>query len=352
MDEVTPEAAPDERPEVAAPIVPVLEVVDRDGQVRQAHRITAWPLRIGRALDNDVSLSDPHIAPHHLQIDMAESGLQLRALDTWNGVQIGGKRLRGGEQQALNDDATQPIELIAGRTRLRLRRPGERLAPELPLAAAATRTRRFGPTLLAGAAVIAALSFNTWLDSDPDTFVRSLGAMALTASVSAAIWCGLWALLSKTFTRQTHIGWHIKVFLIASFAWLVADAVPDLLSFSLSWPGAGDFGFIAGYAVGAAALYFHLLAVEPAKPRLLRGVALLAFLTGVSLSLWFNQQRTDRVGAELYMSHLFPPALRLAKPVPVDRFVDGLAGLQARLDRKAKEAPVGDSGNGGGDGEE
>jgi len=351
MGEVTPEPAADEPHEVAAPIAPVLEVLDRDGQVRQAHRITAWPLRVGRALDNDVPLSDPHVAPHHLQIGSGPEGLELTALDTWNGVQFGGKRLRSGEKQMLGGDA-EPVELTAGRTRLRLRRAGERLAPELPLAAAATRTRRFGPTLLAGAAVIAALSFNTWLDSDPDTFVRSLGAMALTASVSAAIWCGLWALLSKTFTRQTHIGWHIKVFLIASFAWLVADAVPDLLSFSLSWPGAGDFGFIAGYAVGAAALYFHLLAVEPAKPRLLRGVAVLAFLTGVSLSLWFNQQRTDRVGAELYMSHLFPPALRLAKPVPVDRLVEGLAGLQARLDRKAKEAPIGDSGNGGSDGEE
>ena len=81
-------------------------------------------------------------------------------------------------------------------------------------------------------------------------------------------------------------------------------------------------------------------------PRLLRGVAVTAFAVGIALSLWFNFQRSDRLGAELYMSHLFPPALRLAKPVATERFVDGLAPLQAVLDKRAKEPPHGDGGDG------
>ena len=47
------------------------------------------------------------------------------------------------------------------------------------------------------------------------------------------------------------------------------------------------------------------------------------------------------------MSHLFPPALRLAKPVAADRFVEALAPLQAVLDKKAKEPPSGDSSGAG-----
>ena len=30
----------------------IVELLDRDGQVRQSQRVLAWPLRIGRALDN------------------------------------------------------------------------------------------------------------------------------------------------------------------------------------------------------------------------------------------------------------------------------------------------------------
>jgi hypothetical protein len=69
----------------------------------------------------------------------------------------------------------------------------------------------------------------------------------------------------------------------------------------------------------------------------MRAVAATGFVVGVALTLWFNVQRTGRLGEELYMNHLFPPALRLARPVPVDRFVDGLAPMQAILDRQAKE---------------
>lgn len=323
----------------------VIEVLDRDGQVRQSQRVLAWPLRIGRALDNDLTLPDPHLAPHHCLLDMDAQGLALQALDTANGVQFGKRRVRAGERATLPDDGT-PLELVAGRTRLRLRRAGESLAPELPLEAVATRTRRFGPTLAAGAALALALGFVTWLDSDPDTFARALGAAALTAVMGAAVWIALWSLLSKTFTRQTAAGWHLKVFLIGSLAWMVAGTVPELLAFSLSWPALSDFGFVAGHAVAAATLYYHLLAVEPARPKLMRGVAIAALLGGIGLTLWSNHQRSDRLGSDLYLSNLYPPALRLARPVPADRFVDGLAALQPVLDKKAKEAPTGDAGGG------
>jgi hypothetical protein len=321
----------------------LLEVLDRDGQVRQTHVVQRWPLRIGRALDNDVVLADPHVAPQHLRVDHGEAGLVLEIGDSANGVLAGRRRLRRGEQLALGDRVT-PEDWIVGRTHLRLRLPEHAVAPELPLASATTHTRRFGPTLVAFVVLIAALSFNTWLETDPELLARTLGGMLLATGMGIAVWCGLWALLSKTFTRQTYFGWHLKVFLIASVAWLLCDNVPDLLGFALSWPWISDFGYVSTYAVAAAALYFHLLAVEPARPRLLRGVALVAFVVGVTLSLWFNYQRNERLGAELYMSHLFPPVLRLVRPVAADRFIDGLTPLQAVLDKHAKEPPRGDVG--------
>jgi hypothetical protein len=336
--------------EVTAPLG-LLEVLDRDGQVRQTLIVRHWPLRVGRALDNDVVLADPHVAPHHLSVSPGDAGLVLQVGESFNGVLAGDRRLRGGEQLALADGLV-PEDWTVGRTHLRLRLPGHAVAPELPLAAAATRARRFGPTLIAFVALFAALSFNTWLETDPDLLARTLGGMLLATGMGIAVWCGLWSLLSKTFTRQTYFGWHLKVFLIASIAWLVCDTVPDLLGFALSWPWVSDFGFVATYAVAAAALYFHLLAVEPARPRLLRGVALVAFTVGVTLSLWFNYQRNERLGAELYMSHLFPPVLRLVRPVAADRFIDGLTPLQAVLDKHAKEPPRGDGGLGGSDVEE
>ncbi len=321
----------------------VIEVLDRDGQVRQSQRVPAWPLRIGRALDNDLSLGDPHVAPHHCVIDVDAQGLVLQALHTANGVQVGTRHIGAGEREALRDDG-EAIELMAGRTRLRLRRPGDSLAPELPLAGSSALLRRTGPALAAGVALALGLAFETWLASDPDVFLRTLGSTALALLMGSAVWIALWSLLSKLFTRQTHAGWHLKVFLFSSLAWLVAGALPGMIAFALSWPWVSDFGFVAGYAIGAAALYFHLLGVEPARPKLMRGVAVAAFVLGTGLTLWNQQQRSERLGSDLYLSSFHPPALRLARPVAADAFVDGLAALQPLLDKKAKEEPSAENG--------
>ena len=320
-----------------------VEILDRDGQPRQSFAVHEWPLRIGRALDNDVVLSDAHTAAHHLSIQPTEQGLTLTIADTRNGAALGRKRLRSGDSAVLATDGA-PIELTVGRTHLRLRLPGHALAPELPLVPAASLARRALPIVLAALVLAFGTLFNAYLDTDPTGFARAAGSTLLAGLLGAAVWCAAWALMSKTFTRQAHFGWHLRVFLYAGIALMVVSALPRLLAFAFSWPWLTDFDFVGIIAVVATALYFHLLAVEPARPRLLKWAASTCAVVGVLLSLWFNLQRSDQFGDELYMNHLFPPALRVAKPVTIDAFIDGLAPLKATLDKKAKEPARSDEG--------
>ncbi|MBC7734137.1 MAG: FHA domain-containing protein [Bacteriovorax sp.] len=332
----------------------VIEILDRDGQVRQTVSVHTWPLRVGRALDNDLVLSDPHVAAHHLVVDRdpnVEGAHELRVGETRNGVFCASKRLRSGEHctLALNSDAnasasaSEWTDLMLGRTRLRLRLPGHALQPELPLAAATPLTRRLGLPLIAVLVLLVAQLFGTYLDVDPDSLARALGSMLMASLAGAVVWCGAWALLSKTFTRQARFGWHLRVFLFASIALLLVSGVPAVLAFAFSWPWMSDFSFVGTFVVGAVAIYFHLLAVEPARHSLLRWVVGLGALVGIGLTLWLNVQRTDMYGEELYMNHLFPPALRLVRPVAADRFVNGLGALKPGLDKKASEPARGDS---------
>jgi len=347
----------------------IIDILDRDGQVRQSVPVHAWPLRVGRAFDNDLVLSDPHVAAHHLVIDCdpnVEGAHELQVGDTRNGVFCASKRLRGGERCTLvldsrasadasadaNVNVSEWTDLTLGRTRLRLRLPGHALPPELPLADEIPLTRRVGPTLVAMLVLLGAQVFSTYLDVDPDSLARAVGSMLMTSLAGAVVWCGAWALLSKTFTRQARFGWHLRVFVFASIALLVAGSAPAVLAFAFSWPWMSDFSFIGTFVVGAVAVYFHLLAVEPARHHLLRWVVGVGALVGIGLTLWLNVQRTDLYGDELYMNHIFPPALRLARPVAADRFVNGLAALKPLLDKKAKEPARGDSGPGEGELEE
>jgi FHA domain len=327
-------------PPPAAPAV--LDVLDRDGQVRQTLVVHHFPLRIGRALDNDVVLADPHVAPHHVRIDAGDEGLQLVVGDTRNGVLLGALRLAAGEARAL-PAAGAAIELTLGRTALRLRLPGHTLAAELPLAAAVPGRRHAAQIVVAAVLMLAGLLFDSWLDNDPDGWPRTAISLVLGSLALAAVWAGAWALLSKTFTRVSRFSWHLRVFLLAVFALQWVGVLPHLLAFVFSWPALASFGFIATYAVAGVAFYCHLLAVEPQRPRLMRGVALAGVAAAIGLSLWQNQQRGDRLGDALYMSHLFPPALRVAQPVNTDTFMQGVVALQAGLDKSAKDKSSGDA---------
>ena len=321
----------------------LIEIIDRDGQVRQSIAVPHWPLRIGRALDNDVVLSDPHVAAHHLSIDDSETGLAVTVADTVNGAMLGSKRLRSGERVALTESG-DAIELTAGRTRLRLRLPGHALAPELAIAPTTSLKRRAAPIALAALVLLALVLFHGDLSNDPDSFTRAAGGTVLNVIVGAALWCGVWAMLSKIFTHQAHFSWHVRVFLFAALALMALNIVPPLLAFAFSWPWVTDFAFIGEIAVAAGALYFHLLAVEPARHRILKWVAVTCAIVGVALTLWFNVQRTDLFGDELYMNHLFPPAMRVAKPITTDALINGLMPLKATLDQKAREPGRGDEG--------
>ncbi len=328
-----------------APVAPValIELLDRDGHVRQSVAVAAWPLRVGRAIDNQLVLDDPHTAPHHFVVDADDAGVYVQAGDTRNGLRFAPergapRRLAAGERAAVGD---APLRLDAGDSHLRLRLAAHALAPERPLAAARGHAASIGSTLAVVGAALALLVFLRWLDTDPDLFTRALGSTAVTASTAVLAWCGAWALVSKVFTRRSHFFWHLRVLLLAVIAAQALEALANLAAFALSWPWVSDYAFVLGYAAGAAMVYFHVLGIEPRRPRRLAAAALGLFVAAIGVSLWFNRQANDQFGEELYMSHLFPPALRLARPLDSERFLQRVAPLQGRLDELARRKDSG-----------
>jgi len=320
--------------------IALLEVLDRDDHVKHYLPVAAWPVSAGRALDNDLVLDDPHIAAHHFRVDADEGGVFVQVGDTLNGLRAAGRRLGTGERIAVGDT---PLRMDVGDSHLCLRLAHHAVPPERPLYTPRSVWHAAWPPLAAGVLVLAVLLFGTWLDTDPDELTRALGTMLVGALTAGIVWCAGWSLVSKIFTRRSHFWWHVRVMLIGVLAIDLVGAAAQLLAFSLSWPVASDFTFVPIYAIAATMLYFHVLGVEPKRPVRMRAVAFGMFLAGTSLALWFNHQNRDQFGDELYMNHLFPPALRLARTVDTPTFVKGLGALQAPLDDKAKKR------DGGGD---
>lgn len=328
-------------------ILALLDLLDRDGHVRQSLPVTAWPVRVGRAIDNDLVLDDAHIAPHHFTLFADDEGaIHVEAGETLNGLRADGRRVASGGRARVGG---APLRIDAGDSHLRLRLASHALAPERPMKAVENRVRKALSTLAGVLLAAFAIGFSAWLSSDPDSTANVLSQLALKVLIGGLAWCGAWAVLSKVFTRRAHFWWHVRVLVFAVVANYAISAAASLLAYSFSWAWATDYVAIALYAVGAALLYFHLLGIEPRHPERLRAAAVAMFCAAVGLHLWFNERSTDQLGDELYVSSLFPPAWRVARPVDSATFTQGLAPLQARLDKKAKKRGPEDEGDAGGD---
>ncbi len=103
--------------QIERPAELILEIHTRS--LNQYHRLTQFPVRIGRALDNDIILSDATVSSHHMEIDLADNGqLVIRNLSEENGSKV--------NRQVLSDKpltlelGKEPLDLLLGARRARV----------------------------------------------------------------------------------------------------------------------------------------------------------------------------------------------------------------------------------------
>ena len=321
-------AATVQRPEVLG----LLEALDRHGAVHASLKIHQWPVTVGRSLDADLVLDDPHIAARHLQIDaLTADSVSAQVLETSNGARLGRKLQTRGSRFDWPSGQT----LSLGRLQLRMRLAHAAIEPELALPASAWRETLLTLALLAAALLY--LLAQAWLKShETQKFLQEIPALLSTVMLGLAGWVGAWALATKLFSGQLQFWRHAR---IASLVFVVAgllEAVSHLTAFSLSWENLSRFAYVLTILVVAAGVCAHLWVVAPTRRQGLAVGVLAAVLLGLPAMLATQWMRNQRLSNQLYMSVLFPPAWRLAEPVAPKQFLSEAASIEERLAKRLK----------------
>jgi hypothetical protein len=312
----------------------LIDILERDGRVRQQADVNAWPLSVGRALDCDLVLDDPHVAARHGVLDLdADGRLWLTVGETLNGVRIGRHHVGAGERHVLEPGAA-PLQF--GLTRLRVRRAGEALAPEKPVTGLAT-PRAVALTLLFTLLLWGATLAQQWVESDPGTPLTQWLPALLGLPGAIALWCAAWALASKLFQHRFEFGVHwahaVRWLLgLTALGWALNAAASALaLPQLFRWVG------VVELLLAAVWLWGHARLVLPAHPR---GLAIsfgAAAIGGLAVMMVLNLQREERLAGPLYMHQLPYAGIRWARPEPPQAFVEHARGLKETLDRRARK---------------
>ena len=318
----------------------LIEAHDRHGALLARAPITRWPVTVGRALDCDLVLDDPFVAPRHLRIDRTvdeHRTVQVDVLETRNGARLQRKRHAQGER--FDWPGGTPIDL--GHTHITLRLADGPIADEQALPEFPWRT--VGTTaalvVLVGAAAVA----SSWLESrDSSQYLKSLPSVLLMLLLVMSAWSGLWAVANKMFAGRLQFWRHVR---IACTVYLASEGlrlVANLAAFSFSLEALSQFASVLGVLVLAWALYAHLATVLPRRRIGLAWTVAAVVMLGVPAWLgaqWLNRMRLTN---EMYMSSLFPPSLRVAPTAPVDQLLQDAETLRAKLDRRLKDDGLAD----------
>ena len=311
----------------------LIETLDRDGQPRQILRVSQWPVRIGRAIACDLVLDDPHVAAHHATLELRDDGVHVVPAATLNGVRLGRAAIAPGSTPLLPAAAL----LTLGGTSLRVRLAGEVLAPEQRLLDLHQYARRHVTTLLLLIAFAALWKgFDLWHTAMPGQPGSVLAWSYLAAPAGLVVWCAAWAIGSMLFQRRFAFWAHLHVALRWLMAGVVAEAVTAQLAFAFSMPWLDKLGRIAFVVAIALMIWRHMGLLLPQRRRAF-GIAIASALAvGGGLLLADRSMQQQPLVGDLYLGTISLPAMRMARPVPVDAFVKSAAPLEKTLSHWTK----------------
>lgn len=302
-----------------------IEVLSRNGDVLQRHRVDSLPIHIGRGYGNDFILDDAHTADRHAVIEADTEGRPVvRDLGSQNGVVHLGKR-----QASVPLGGATVVRL--GHTRLRLRDADYPVPPEI--ADTTMHGWEGGAPALAGLALIALFTGAEQALSDAESFQTIRYLLIVASGLGAGlVWSGLWALANRLFSGHARMGRHLFILgsgLVAAGAWRVMS---NVLAFAWSAEAFTRYGNLVTLAIVCGMIFFHMRTIKPHHPkRLASGCAVLMAL-GSGLILASNLQNSGRLSDELYMSVLLPPSVRQSPDHPVQDFMQNAAKLKRTAD--------------------
>ena len=316
----------------------IVEVRDRRQHLLSRQRVERFPVRIGRAYDNDVILDDRHVDAHHAVLSLDDDGVvAIEDLGSINGLRDGA---RGAISPRIRLVSGGSVRL--GETVLRVLDAAHSVARAVPLAhesRIARLVRAPGAAWIAiGGSLILSMLMASVRLYDGESAVAAVSAAFLVLAL-LSVWAGIWAIVGRAQGGRAGFLTHLAIASLATAAGTLWTAATGYLEFL--WPDLPGRSILESVGTGAifiAALSAHLSLVStlPHRRRLLTAGAVTLGLVGL-VAVGELSDSSDFDNGLHYSDELRPVGASIAHTVTLEEFLRDAGRMQPELDSLARE---------------
>ena len=299
----------------------VIEIISRSRRVIERHRFAGNSVTIGRAYDNDLIITDPHLNEHHARlIDLGMYGWQIEDLDSKNGTFIS-KNLR-----VKNRAAVQSGDVITlGKTHLRIIDRHHRVPSALSMNPVEKVLQPLSQTHNAISVLIAVIllfSLDSYLGTYIDFSFRHTLVDIFSIVMIGSGWALVWSLVGRLMRHDARFLVQFVIVMVFLAIEVVFSNFLDLLTFHGGSTVAFFTGMIGHFTLLAMLLWLNMYVAlsQPDGKRLIMSVGTSGSVVSMMI-IYYLLSIPEFSPVPDYNYYLKPPALQWINGKPVDEFL-------------------------------
>ena len=308
----------------------IIELLDRFGKVRERHKLTKFPARIGRAYSNDIILDDSYVSPEHIELLLDGDGhVLVTDLQSENGL-FSLHPLR--QHEILTVEENQRIRI--GRTDIRIRSENhpvketyiDRGKPSIPHLLL-TNWLMLPVVLLLTAAITLEYYY---LQTTRDVTTNLLLGEIFPIFLFILIWALGWSVASRLTTHKYYFSYHAMLISLVVCAFYLIEPVFEYIEFNFPVNELSlNLSLISDLLLVSLLFYGHLRQSSNLTAQRTRKVSViitLVILGLINIALYLDEPEFNDNPS--YSKFIKPPTFYIGKPGSIDTFLDATQSLR------------------------
>ena len=314
----------------------VVEILKRDETLIERHKVSSFPVSIGRAYDNDIIIADKYVCPKHLSLEIDEEN----NIKICNQSETNGTLELPLESRIDSVTFTGITTVRAGDTFIRLIDPSIGVEKALPKKRTQSLYIDHKPIwwgygiislILYSVLRVGVFRYLSYQDKD-NTAVDTLVLTLAIYIPMFIIWAGGWAILSKLVTKRANFTKHLFVVLIVTASY---SAIYYLLKVAEYSFGYFSITYLGSFLLLPALLILsaeHLrYATNMSRKRRWASCSVVIAFIGVLAAVYTYSQSFEFNNAPPTQLNIKPSYLQLSHEKSIEQFASSIFVLNDSL---------------------